>query len=655
MYILGLNAFHGDAAAALIKDGTLVAATEEERFNRVKHCAGFPTLAIQYCLRTAGISIEEVEHIGISRDPAAHLQKKVLEAARRAAFGIVGRRPKSVGGIEEDADGASAFPEGTGAYRREGVFGNDADGTSAIPAGRSAIPAESGAIVSEGNGHGRGVARQLADRLRNAARVRDLKDELANALGLSRNNLQATFHNVEHHRAHLASSFFVSPFERAALLSIDGFGDFISTMWAVGEGRRIDVLGQVEYPHSVGIVYTATTQFLGFPHYGDEGKIMGLAPYGRPRFIEQFREIIRTETNGQFRLDLDFFRHHAEGVEMSWNNGSPVIGKVFSDQYARVFGPAREPGSPLTDRDRDLAASLQLRLEEVAFHVLNHLHEQTGLTDLGLSGGVAYNSVMNGKILLHTPFQRVFVQPAAGDSGTALGVCYQIWNEVAQIGNLRYMEDAYTGPEFSDEEIRKELQISDLKFEDLKLEDLKFERLSDVELTAQAAGDIAAGRVMGWFQGRMEFGPRALGNRSIVVDPRRADMKEILNQRIKKREPFRPFAPSILAEHVGDYFEQTHPAPSMLMVYQIKPERRAEIPAVTHVDGSGRLQTVTRKMNPRYYQLIEDFYKLTGVPIVLNTSFNENEPIVCTPRDAIECFRKTRMDVLYIGNYVVRR
>ncbi len=628
MYILGLNAFHGDAAAALIKDGVLVAAVEEERFNRVKHCAGFPTLAVEYCLRTAGIGIEEVEHVGISRDPSAHLHKKVLAAAKRGALGIVGRRQKaegreieSVAVVDEVADG----PTGNGALH--------------------------------GNGHGIGLARQLADRLRNAARVRDLKDELANALGVSREKLHAKFHNVEHHRAHLASSFFVSPFERAALLSIDGFGDFISTMWAVGEGRRIDVLGQVEYPHSVGIVYTATTQFLGFPHYGDEGKVMGLAPYGRPRFIEQFREIIRTEKNGQFRLELDFFRHHAEGVEMSWNNGSPVIGKVFSDQYARVFGPAREPQTPLTDRDRDLAASLQLRLEEVAFHVLNHLHEQTGLTDLGLSGGVAYNSVMNGKILLHTPFQRVFIQPAAGDSGTALGVCYQIWNEVVQpaslhndqdprTGSSRYvMEGAYTGPEFSDEDIREELEISDLKFE----------FVSDRELTGRAARDIADGRVVGWFQGRLEFGPRALGNRSIVVDPRRADMKEILNQRIKKREPFRPFAPSILAEQVGEYFEQTHPAPAMLMVYQIKPERRAEIPAVTHIDGSGRLQTVTREMNPRYYQLIEDFYKLTGVPVVLNTSFNENEPIVCTPRDAIECFKKTRMDVLYIGNYVVRR
>jgi carbamoyltransferase len=650
MYILGLNAFHGDAAAALIKDGTLVAAAEEERFNRIKHCAGFPTQAIQYCLRAAGIDIEQVEHVGISRDPSAHLHKKVLAAARRATLGIVGRRQKaelgSVAVLEEDADGTSALPGGDGANMLRGVegFPKDADGTSALPGG---------------NGHGKGLAQQLADRLRNAARVRDLKDELANGLGVSRDQMRAQFHNVEHHRAHLASSFFVSPFERAALLSIDGFGDFISTMWAVGEDRRIDVLGQVEYPHSLGVVYTATTQFLGFPHYGDEGKIMGLAPYGRPRFIEQFREIIRTEKNGQFRLDLDFFRHHAEGVEMSWSNGSPVIGKIFSEEYSRAFGAPREPQAPLTDRDRDLAASLQLRLEEVAFHVLNHLHDQTGLTDLGLSGGVAYNSVMNGKILLNTPFRRVFVQPAAGDSGTALGVCYHVWNEVAQIGNsrsssrgeesqinnLRYMEGAYTGPEFSDEEILKELQISELKFE----------RVSDLELTRRAARAIADGLVVGWFQGRMEFGPRALGNRSIVADPRRADMKEILNQRIKKREPFRPFAPSILAEHVGDYFEQTHPAPTMLMVYQIKAEQRAAIPAVTHVDGSGRLQTVSREMNPLYYQLIEDFYKLTGVPLVLNTSFNENEPIVCTPGDAIECFLKTRMDVLYIGNYQVAR
>ncbi len=637
MYILGINAYHGDAAAALIKDGRIVAAVEEERFNRVKHCAGFPAQSIQYCLREARIDIEQVEHVGISRDPSAHLHKKVLAAATRAARGIVGSR--RVEGSRQYAEGR--HPETFGIERE------DADGTSAVPAGgsptvREGLDFREAHLVS---GNGRGLAGQLADRLRNAAKVRDLKDDLAKQLGVPRAKLKAQFHNIEHHRAHLASAFFVSPFERAALLSIDGFGDFISTMWAVGRDRRVDILGQVEYPHSVGIVYTATTQFLGFPHYGDEGKIMGLAPYGRPRFIEKFREIIRTEKNGQFRLDLEYFRHNAEGVDMSWDNGPPTIGRIFSDKYREAFGPPRESNSPLTDRETDLAASLQLRLEEVAFHVLNHLHVETGLTDLGLAGGVAYNSVMNGKILLNTPFRRVYVQPAAGDSGTALGVCYQIWNQLLDGPRGEVMQGAYTGPEFSDAEICGELEALELKSE----------KYSEREVTERAAKDIADGAVVGWFQGRMEFGPRALGNRSIVVDPRGADMKEILNQRIKKREPFRPFAPSILTKHVGDYFEQTHPAPTMLMVYQIKPEKRSTIPAVTHVDGSGRLQTVSREVNPRYYQLIEDFYKLTGVPVVLNTSFNENEPIVCTPQDALDCFQRTRMDALALGPCLVRR
>ncbi|HEX8149712.1 MAG TPA: carbamoyltransferase C-terminal domain-containing protein [Pyrinomonadaceae bacterium] len=592
MFILGINAYHGDAAAAVIKDGELLAAVEEERFNRCKHCAGFPAEAIKYCLDVAGITIEEVGHIGISRDPSAHLHKKILYAATRAA--------KSLSG------------------------------------GSSPAPAEKG---------GRGIFGAISERIANTAKVRDLKEDLAKHLGVQKGQLKAKFHNVEHHRAHLASSFYVSPFEKAALLSIDGFGDFISTMWGVGEGNSVEVMGQVEYPHSTGILYTATTQFIGFPHYGDEGKVMGLAPYGTPRYMEEFRDMIRTEEGGRFRLNLDYFRHHTEGVEMSWDEGSPVIGRIFSDEYAKRFGPAREKGEPLTDRERDIAASLQLRLEEVGFHILRHLHEKTGLTDLGLSGGVALNSVMNGKILLHTPFKRVFVQPAAGDNGTAIGVCYQIYNGTLDRPRSFVMEGAYTGPEFSDEEVRAELEKSGLEYESY----------TDREVTRRAAQDMADGAVMGWFQGRMEFGPRALGNRSIVVDPRRADMKEILNDRIKKREPFRPFAPSILEERVGDYFEQTHPAPTMLMVYQVREEKRAEIPAVTHVDGSGRLQTVSAGVNPRYHQLISDFGELTGVPVVLNTSFNENEPIVCTPRHAIDCFLKTRMDVLYLGNHAVRR
>ena len=614
MYILGINAYHGDAAAAIIKDGKLIAAVEEERFNRVKHCAGFPTESVRYCLKTAGIGLDDVEHIGISRDPSAHLHKKVMFAAGRAAkqaAGGLGRRQETVKTVESEGEQQ--------AHER----------------------------VGEGNGRkgGQGIFSQIKDRLNNAAKVRDLKDDLANALGVPKSSLRAEFHNIEHHRAHLASSFYISPFERAALLSIDGFGDFISTMWATGEGNSIEVLGQVEYPHSTGIVYTATTQFLGFPYYGDEGKIMGLAPYGQPRYIAEFRDIIRTEARGQFRLNLDYFRHHAEGVDMTWDQGSPVIGRIYSDAYAGTFGPAREPGAALGDRERDIAASLQLRLEEVGFHILNHLHEQTGLTDLGLSGGVAYNSVMNGKILLETPFRRVFIQPAAGDSGTALGVCYEIYNGTLNQPRSEVMLGAYTGPEFTDQEIRTELAVSDLSFE----------TFDDEGVTRKAAQDIADGLVVGWFQGRMEFGPRALGNRSIVVDPRRADMKQTLNERIKKREPFRPFAPSILEERTADYFEQSHPAPTMLMVYQVRQERRAEIPAVTHVDGSGRLQTVSRELNPRYYQLISDFNDLTGVPVVLNTSFNENEPIVCTPRHAIDCFLKTRMDVLYVGNHAVRR
>jgi carbamoyltransferase len=691
MYILGINAYHGDAAAAIVRDGELIAAVEEERFNRIKHCAGFPAQSIQYCLRAAGIGIEEVDHAGISRDPSAHLHKKILMAARRVSRrGTEARRITAAVSrayrLREPVDDSLLLSQ---------TAQRDANGSSALSSmsDSASAGADPKAAVS-GNGNGHGLRRQVIERLRNAAKVRDLKDELAKALGVSKSSLRAQFHNVEHHRAHLASSFYVSPFERAALLSLDGFGDFISTMWGVGEGNSIRVLGQVEYPHSLGIVYTATTQFLGFPHYGDEGKVMGLAPYGQPRFIEEFRKMIRTEKKGQFNLDLNYFRHTAEGVEMSWNDGSPRIGRIFSDEYQRAFGPAREPGMQLTDRESDLAASLQLRLEEVAFHVLNNLHDETGITDLGLSGGVAYNSVMNGKILIHTPFRRVFIQPAAGDSGTAVGVCYHVWGKFrvsssesrergefrvssfesrdkslhthqnsapkeSQLASKPWREletrnpkletySAYTGPEFSDQEIGSELET--VRNEGAEV---YFEKHATAEITQRAASDIAAGLVVGWFQGRMEFGPRALGNRSILADPRRPEMKDTLNQRIKKREPFRPFAPAIMEEHVGDYFEQTHPAPTMLMVYQIKAERRRQIPAVSHVDGSGRLQTVSPETNPRFYELIKAFYKLTDVPVVLNTSFNENEPIVCTPRDALDCFLKTRMDVLYIGNYVV--
>jgi carbamoyltransferase len=574
LYILGVNAYHGDAAAAIVKDGQLIEAVEEERFNRKKHCAGFPTLAIRYCLDAAGISLDRVDHIGISRDPSAHLHKKILFSLTKLA---------NLSGL-------------------------------------------------------------IAARLANAAKIRDLRRDLANALGVAASE-KAQFHNVEHHKAHMASCFFVSPFERAAILSIDGFGDFISTMWGVGQGNRIDVLGQVEFPHSAGAVYTATTQYLGFTKYGDEGKVMGLAPYGQPRYLSEFRDIIRTDNGGGFKLNLDYFLHHSEGVDMTWDEGSPTIGRMFSDRFIDSFGPVRSGRELLSEKHEDIAASLQARLEEVGFHILNQLYEKTRVNQLCLAGGVALNSVMNGKIPLHTPFKEVFVQPAAGDSGTAVGVCYYIHNMTLRQPRSFVMEHAYTGPEFGEGQIE----------EVLKQTGLEHRKLTNCELTKVASQAIADGEIVGWFQGRMEFGPRALGNRSIVVDPRRSEMKDILNARIKKREPFRPFAPSILEERVGEYFEQTHPSPTMLMVYQIKKDKQSVIPAVTHVDGSGRLQTVSRETNPRYYQLISDFEKLTSVPVVLNTSFNEDEPIVCTPEEAVNCFQRTRMDVLFLGNYRVKR
>jgi carbamoyltransferase len=573
LYILGINAYHGDAAAAIVKDGQLLAAVEEERFNRKKHCAGFPAAAVRYCLEIADISIDDVDHVGISRDPSAHLHKKILFSLSR--------------------------------------LGN--------------------------------LSGLISARLANAAKVRDLPADLAQALKMP-NQFRARFHNVEHHKAHMASCFFVSPFEQAAILSLDGFGDFISTMWGRGTDSTIDILGQVEFPHSLGTVYTATSQYLGFLKYGDEGKVMGLAPYGKPTFLEEFRTIVMTNGDG-FKLNLDFFRHHSEGVEMTWDEGSPTIGRIFSDQFIETFGPTRAPGESLTSKHEDIAASLQARLEEVSFHILQQLYERTKLKRLCLAGGVAFNSVMNGKILLNTSFEEIFVQPAAGDAGTAVGACYYIYNAVLGQPRSYVMDHAYTGPGFSNQDIAAALTDSGLTFREL----------SDSEITQAAAHAIAQGKILGWFQGRAEFGPRALGNRSIVVDPRRSDMKDILNARIKKREPFRPFAPSILEERVGEYFEQTHPSPTMLMVYQVRAEKRDIIPAVTHVDGSGRLQTVSRATNSRYYQLIEDFGKLTGVPVVLNTSFNEDEPIVCTPQEAINCFQRTRMDVLVLGNYMVER
>jgi carbamoyltransferase len=583
MNILGLNAFHGDASAALVKDGRLASAIEEERLNRRKHCAGFPSLAAQAVLAGGGVAAGEIDHIAISRDPKANLHKKVLFALKK--------RPS--------------------------------------------------------------FTKLVKDRLANVAKVRGVEGALAAALGPGGAHLRAKLHNVEHHKSHIASAFFVSGFEEAACLSIDGFGDFVSTMCAVGRDRDIEVLDRVEFPHSAGLFYTAITQYLGFPKYGEEWKMMGLAPYGKPLFVEPLQRLIHPKPGGAFELDLAYFRHHSEGVEMTWDEGSPQLGRVFSDKLVELLGPARDPEDPeYFGRWADIAHSAQVVYEQIFFHVLADLHERTKLTRLAMAGGCALNSVANGKILERTPFREVFVQPAAGDNGTSIGAAYYVEHAVLRRPRRFVMEHAYTGPAFSDDEIAAAIEKARGAGWDASIDVV---RLDDAALFRTVATAIGDGRVVGWFQGAMEFGPRALGDRSIVADPRRANMKDVLNTRIKHRETYRPFAPSVLEERVGEVFERTEPSPFMLMVYKVREPLRSRIPAVTHVDATGRLQTVSARTNPRYHALITEFARQTGVPLVLNTSFNEHEPIVATPAEALACYLKTRMDVLALGNWVLTR
>jgi carbamoyltransferase len=489
-------------------------------------------------------------------------------------------------------------------------------------------------------------------RLANHRKIQGVAELLA-AVDGSREPFRGKVHNVEHHRAHLASTFFCSPFEEAACLTIDGFGDFLSSMSAVGRGNKLEILDSVMFPHSLGIFYTAVTQYLGFPKYGDEYKVMGLAAYGKPSFLPQMRKIVHLAERGRFEVDIDYFVHATEGVTMSWESGEPAVGPLWSPKFVEQLGPPREPGSELTERDHDIAASLQAMYEKAFFHRLNWLQKKTGSKTLCLAGGCAFNSVANGKIFRNTDFTDVFIQSAAGDAGTALGAALYVWHQ--ELGRPRgwVMEHSYWGPEFSESEISKQLSMSG---EQLEKEGCRVARIdNEWDLCRETAKRIAGGKIVGWFQGRSEWGPRALGNRSIVVDPRRAEMKEVLNSRIKRREPFRPFAPSILEERVGDYFEETYPDPFMVKVYPIRSAKRSEIPAVTHVDGTGRLQTVSKAQNPRYWALIKSFEEKTGVPVVLNTSFNENEPIVNTPAEALACFLRTKMDVLVMQEWVVER
>ncbi len=704
MIILGLNAYHADSAACLIIDGKLVAAAEEERFRRIKHWAGLPTKAIDYCLSEARLSIRDVDHIAINRNPGVNnLRRLGFVATHWPSPGLMLQKIKNI---------------------------------------RSAV---------------------------------SVKDTLQEEYKLE---LKAELHQVEHHLAHLASAFLVSGFSEAACISIDGFGDFASTAMGFGSGDAIKIDDRVYFPHSLGIFYSALTQFLGFPHYGDEYKVMGLAPYGDPHFIDPLREVVKIQSDGSFRLNLKYFRHHSDNVSYTWENCTPAVGLLYKSSLIELLGPARQPNEPLEQRHKDLARSIQVTYEKAFLALLQALHKAHPCDNLALSGGCAMNSVANGKVYRRTPFKKMYLPAAAGDAGGAIGAAVVVMNQLqsgrnagegaaglskrkaesgdiglrsqsgrekgeasslatpklseggsrpatvepfrpvgAEIGStlsemesikgnaslenpesslgaasgplpesapsiaevesvtdtpqaitdspstaapsaipqiaLRPLRTAYLGPESTEEEIhalldwkKKEISMAECVLTILTVEEELIER------TAKAIDD---GKVVGWFQGRMEWGPRALGNRSILGDPRRADMKEILNLKIKRRESFRPFAPSILREDVSDWFEQDDDVPFMMEVFQIRAQKRSFIPAVTHVDGSGRLHTVEKDVNPRYHRLISQFKELTGIPIVLNTSFNENEPVVCYPEEALDCFLRTKMDLLVLGNFVIER
>jgi carbamoyltransferase len=575
MVILGINAYHADSSAAIFVDGKMVAAIEEERFQRIKHWAGFPVKAIDFCLKEAKVNLDQVDFIAIGRDPKAKFLKKLLFMASQPA----------------------------------------------------------------------GSFKVVKDRLQNAKKVASIETEFEKHFGVSAKSIKPKIYQVEHHRSHLASAFFASPFDESALLSIDGSGDFTTTMTGIGNNNNIEVLNSVDFPHSIGLFYTAFTQLLGFPHYGDEYKVMGLAPYGEAKYVDKLFKIIKLTDDGLFKLDLSYFISATEGIISYGEDHVPHVNTLFNKKVESEFGNVRKKEEPLTQYHKDMAASVQRITEQVIFHILTHLQKKTGLDSVCIAGGVAQNSVANGKITRNTPFKQVYIPSAGHDAGISMGAALYVQHQIKNFPRQNPILTAYTGSSYVNTEIEQLLvkkNISFKKVNDEELYDLVSERL------------INAG-VVGWFSGKAEFGPRALGGRSILADPRRNDAKDLLNAKIKRRESFRPFAPSILKEHVRDFFEVNDIVPFMEKVFPIKKEKQSSIPAVTHVDGTGRLQSVDEEVSPRYYKLIHAFYNKTGIPILLNTSFNENEPIVNSPEEALNCFLRTNMDMLVLENCVIER
>ena len=585
MNILGINAYHGDSSAALVQDGKLVAAVEEERFTRIKHWAGFPALSIRYCLEEAGIGAEDLDHIALSSDSSANMDEKkqfLKEYALRMDGGIIS------------------------SLKSKGSF--------------------------------------ILDRLKKRKKASSIMDDLATACDCKPGDIKAEFHKVEHHVAHMACAFFTSPFDEATILSIDGMGDFVSTLFGSGKGNQLEIGARVYFPHSLGYLYEAMTRYLGFHHYGDEYKVMGLAPYGEPKHVDLIREMISVQ-GSELKLNLDYFTHHVLGVSIEWEGGAPISDPFYSKLLEKELGPAVPAKSKMGKREEDIAASLQVVTEEIIFALMAEAHKKYPCDNICLTGGVAMNSVANGKIHKKSPFSNSFIPAGAADNGTSFGAAFYVWNQLLKKPRGFTLDHSFWGPEYGEEACQAAIGAHDLKVRKLDEDEL-------CEVTADALVD---GKIVGWYQGRMEFGARALGNRTLLADPRRIDARDIINSRIKFREKFRPFAPSILEEGVSEWFDDDVGSPFMEKVIPVREDKREKIPAVTHVDGTGRLHTVDQKSSPLYWKLIKAFEKRTGVPLVLNTSLNENEPIVCTPEEALNCFLRTKMDAIVLGPYYVER
>ncbi len=593
MYILGISAYYHDSAAALVKDGDIIAAAQEERFTRKKHDPGFPKHAINYCVQEAGITAADIDHVVFYDKPLLKFER-LLETYLAYA-----------------PSGFRSFLTAMPVWLREKLFLKDL-----------------------------------------------LQKEMAELIGCKRKDVKPILF-TQHHQSHAASAFFPSPYQRAAVMCLDGVGEWATSSVWLGDGNKLTPQWEIDFPHSLGLLYSAFTYFTGFKVNSGEYKLMGLAPYGIPKYVDLiYDKLIDVKDDGTFRMDMQYF-NYANGLTMT------------NDRFAALFGgPARKAETPISQREMDIAASIQIVTEDIVLKLAHTVHKELKADYLCLAGGVALNCVANGRLLREGPFKDIWIQPAAGDAGGALGAALAVWHEHLDQPRKPIKTDAmkgsYLGPRWKDEDIKQQLDARGAVYE----------RLDDAELMPRLAQALEGESVVGWFQGRMEFGPRALGGRSIIGDPRSRNMQSVMNLKIKYRESFRPFAPSVLAEHASEYFKLDHCSPYMLIVAPIEESKRiamtdeeqklfgiaklnvprSELPAITHVDYSARVQTVHTHSNPRYHALLKAFNERTGCPVLVNTSFNvRGEPIVNSPDDAYRCFMRTEMDYLVVENYLMKK